>query len=114
MKSNGINIIIAMGHSGIEVGTKVAKSCPLIDVVVGGHSHTMLYTGEQPDIEKVEGPYPTVVTQPSGKKVPVVQTYSYAKYLGILKLVVSIQSVFFQFLPLLLLVRVLKHEKSYR
>lgn len=106
MRSNGINIIIALGHSGIEIGTKVAESCPLVDVVVGGHSHTFLYTGNQPDIEKVEGPYPTVVTQPTGKRVPVVQSYAFAKYLGILKLVVSI-SIYHD-----LLVKVPNHENS--
>ena len=47
---------------------------PLIDVVVGGHTNTFLYTGTPPTQEEVpSGPYPTIVTQPSGRKVPVVQ-----------------------------------------
>lgn len=46
-----------------------------------------MLTGKAPDSEIPEGPYPTMVTQPSGKKVPVVQAYAYTKYLGHLKVV---------------------------
>ena len=59
-------------------------------MVVGGHSHTFLYTGTPPSVEEAEGPYPTYVTQASGKVVPVVQAYCYSKYLGHLKYVLSL------------------------
>lgn len=68
---------------------QIGINCPDIDVVIGGHSNTFLYNGPEPDVEKVEGPYPMVVTQKSGKKVPVAQAYAYTKYLGHLKLNVS-------------------------
>lgn len=68
---------------------EIAKSCPLLDVVVGGHSHSLLYSGQQPDAEVSEGPYPTIVTQSSGKTVPVVQAYAFTKYIGVLRLNVS-------------------------
>jgi 5'-nucleotidase len=45
-----------------------------------------LYSGQAPDSEKPEGDYPIMVTQPGGKKVPVVQAYAYTKYLGYLHL----------------------------
>lgn len=89
MRSVGVKIIIALGHSGYEMDKQIAKNCPLVDVVVGGHTHTFLYSGWQPDIEKIEGPYPTVVIQDNGKKVPVVQAYAFTKYMGILRLKVS-------------------------
>lgn len=89
LKSKGVNIIIALGHSGYDVDRTIARDCPLVDVVIGGHSNTFLYTGDQPDIEPIDGPYPTVITQKSGKKVPVVQAYAYTKYLGELELSVS-------------------------
>lgn len=89
LKSKGVNIIIALGHSGYEVDMDIAKNCPLVDVVIGGHSNTFLYTGTQPDIEKIDGPYPTVIKQNSGKEVPVVQAYAFTKYLGELELSVS-------------------------
>ena len=57
-----------------------------VDIVVGGHTNTFLYTGVAPSNEEPEGPYPTLVEQNSGKKVPVVQAYAYTKYLGHLKL----------------------------
>ena len=35
---------------------------------------------------QILGPYPTIIEQKSGKKVPVVQAYAYTKYLGHLNL----------------------------
>lgn len=90
LQNKNVNIIIALGHSGYEMDKEIAKNCPLVDIVIGGHSNTFLYNGEQPDIEQIQGPYPTVIEQKSGKKVPVIQAYAYTKYLGELKLSVSI------------------------
>ena len=52
-------------------------------MVVGGHSHTLLSNTDP----KAEGPYPTMVDNPDGYKVPVVQAASYSKYLGEIKIV---------------------------
>ncbi|EDW61296.2 protein 5NUC [Drosophila virilis] len=88
LKDQGINIIIALGHSGYHKDQEIARNCPDIDIVIGGHSHTHL-DSNQPVADKddthpeaVRGPYPTTVVQPSGKKVPVVQAYTSTKYLG--------------------------------
>lgn len=89
MDKNGVKVIIALGHSGYILDMDIAKNCPLVDVVVGGHSHSFLYSGNKTHIEQVVGPYPTVITQDSGKRVPVVQAYAYTKYMGELKLKVS-------------------------
>lgn len=89
MDKNGVKVIIALGHSGYILDMEIAKKCPLVDVVVGGHSHSFLYSGNQTHPEQAVGPYPTVVTQASGKRVPVVQAYAYTKYMGELKLKVS-------------------------
>ncbi|CRK95992.1 CLUMA_CG009432, isoform B, partial [Clunio marinus] len=86
LKVEGVNIIIALGHSGYERDKEIAEQCPDIDLVIGGHSHTFLFTGQSPDIEKPLGDFPTWVTQPNGKKVPVVQAYAFTKYLGYLHL----------------------------
>ncbi|KAH8309371.1 hypothetical protein KR059_008758 [Drosophila kikkawai] len=82
LRAQGIKIIIALGHSGYGKDQEIALKCPEVDIVVGGHSHTFLYSGDQPDAEPIIGPYPTVITQKSGKKVPVVQAYAFTKYLG--------------------------------
>ncbi|XP_017486162.1 PREDICTED: protein 5NUC-like [Rhagoletis zephyria] len=86
LKAQGINIIIALGHSGYQRDQEIAAKCPEVDVVIGGHTHSFLYTGTEPDVERSEGPYPTIVKQSSGKEVPVVQAYAYTKYLGKLHL----------------------------
>ena len=49
LKRKGINKFIALGHSGIEVDIEIAKSVPDIDIVIGGHTNTFLYTGWYPD-----------------------------------------------------------------
>lgn len=91
LKKQGVNIIIALGHSGYDIDQEIAKECPLVDVVVGAHSHTLLYSGTPPDPKDIAyGPYPTVVVQKSGKKVPVVQAYAYTKYMGKMELSVSV------------------------
>ena len=41
----GINKIIAVGHAGIDVDKKIAKEVDGVDIVVGGHTNTFLYTG---------------------------------------------------------------------
>nr|CAD7202257.1 unnamed protein product [Timema douglasi] len=87
LKNQGINILIALGHSGFRKDIQIATEVPDIDVVIGGHTNTFLYTGNQPDLEVPESLYPHVVTQSSGRKVPVVQAYAYTKYLGQLDLV---------------------------
>ncbi|KAH8372730.1 hypothetical protein KR009_004049 [Drosophila setifemur] len=78
----GVNIIIALGHSGYITDMDIARHCPDVDIVVGGQSHTFLYSGKAPHKDNPEGPYPTIVTKPDGRKVPVVQAYAYSKYLG--------------------------------
>lgn len=45
LKRQGINKIIAVGHAGIVVDKKIAEQVDGVDVVVGGHSHTFLYSG---------------------------------------------------------------------
>ena len=87
LKGEGVNVLIALGHSGFEVDKEIAAKVPLIDLVVGGHSNTFLYNGDPPSVETPEGPYPFMVEQEaSGKMVPVVQAFAYTKYLGVLRL----------------------------
>ncbi len=83
-----MDILIALGHSGYDRDRAIAAGVPDIDLVVGGHSHSFLHSGEaQPSVEKPEGPYPTLVQQNgTGRTVPVVQAYAYTKYLGKFKM----------------------------
>ncbi|XP_067416836.1 5'-nucleotidase isoform X2 [Emydura macquarii macquarii] len=40
----GVNKIIALGHSGFTVDQKIAQKVRGVDVVIGGHTNTFLYT----------------------------------------------------------------------
>ncbi|MER9305088.1 5'-nucleotidase C-terminal domain-containing protein [Mesorhizobium sp. M0496] len=83
LKGEGVNKIIAVTHIGYRRERDVIAKIPGIDVVVGGHSHSLLSNTDP----KAEGPYPTMVDNPDGYKVPVVQAASYSKYLGEFKVV---------------------------
>ena len=74
----GVDKIILLSHIGYNEDLNVAASLPLIDVIVGGHSHTLLSNTD----EAAAGSYPTMVTNPAGIEVPVVQANQYGKYLG--------------------------------
>ena len=59
-----------------QVDLRMAAEVEEVDLVVGGHSHSFLYTGTPGPamVEEVEGEFPTYVTQPhTGRVVPVVQ-----------------------------------------
>ncbi|KAL2081870.1 hypothetical protein ACEWY4_021688 [Coilia grayii] len=81
----GVNKIIALGHSGFTVDKEIAAKVKGVDVVIGGHTNTFLYTGTPPSTEVPAGPYPYMVKSQDGRQVPVVQAYAFGKYLGHLK-----------------------------
>ncbi|XP_072037104.1 snake venom 5'-nucleotidase-like [Amphiura filiformis] len=86
LTSQGINKIIAVGHSGITKDLEIAAKVKGVDIVVGGHTDTFC---TPPDREVPYGEYPTVVTpdqDPDGT-VLVVTDYTFAKYLGRLDIV---------------------------
>ncbi|KAI5645834.1 calcineurin-like phosphoesterase domain-containing protein [Phthorimaea operculella] len=88
LHQNGVNIIIVLSHCGIEIDREIALHAgPYIDIVVGGHSHTLLYNGEPPENSGFvpRGPYPVVVEQDS-RKVLIVQAAAHTQYLGEIKL----------------------------
>ncbi|XP_071379853.1 5'-nucleotidase-like isoform X2 [Centroberyx affinis] len=85
LETLGYNKIIALGHSGFDVDQDIAKRVRGIDVVIGGHTNTFLYTGSPPSTEVPAGPYPFMVRSNDGRNVPVVQAFAFGKYLGYLK-----------------------------
>ncbi len=83
LQAAGVERVVLLSHSGYEADKRLAAGVDGIDVIVGGHSHTLL-SNTAPN---VAGPYPTLVRSPSGRDVPIVQAGAYGKYLG--RLVVS-------------------------
>ncbi len=80
---NSLNIFIAVGHSGIEKDKEIAAKIEDLDIVVGGHSHTFLFTGAKPpSIEIPEDKYPVVFDHGIKGKTLVVQAFAYGKYIG--------------------------------
>ncbi|CDN49237.1 5'-nucleotidase C-terminal domain-containing protein [Neorhizobium galegae] len=83
LKAQGVDKIIALTHVGYPRDLAIIAKIPDVDVVVGGHTHTLLS-----NVAKgAEGPYPTWSDNPGGYKVPVVQAFQYSKYLGDIKIV---------------------------
>ncbi len=72
LTAEGVNKIIVLSHSGYKVDQAVAAGTTGVDVIVGGHTNTLLG-----DMEGAEGPYPTMVNG-----VAIVSAYAYGKYLG--------------------------------
>ena len=72
LEAEGVDIIIALNHVGLNKDLDIAAAVPAIDVVIGGHSHT--YMSNDDDGTPA---YPTMVDG-----TPVAQAYAYTKYLG--------------------------------
>lgn len=97
LQGQGINIIIAVGHAGYLVDKQMAAEVEGLDIIVGGHSNTFLYTGDAPSNENPVAAYPTVITQANGDSVLVVQDYAYGKYLGVLNMTFNDQGKITQY-----------------
>ncbi|XP_054719341.1 LOW QUALITY PROTEIN: snake venom 5'-nucleotidase-like [Uloborus diversus] len=82
VEEEGLNKIIAVGHAGFTVDQDIARRVPEVDIVVGGHTNTFLYSGEPPSNEETQGPYPLVVERENGSVALVVQDFAFGKFLG--------------------------------
>jgi 5'-nucleotidase/UDP-sugar diphosphatase len=78
LTKQGINKIMLLTHIGLVVDKDLATKLSNVDLIVGGHSHSLLsnaYTG-------AEGVYPIVVKDKDGKNVYIVQAGSSLKFMG--------------------------------
>ncbi|KAI4455141.1 nucleotidase-related [Holotrichia oblita] len=84
LDEEGVFTVIVLSHSGYEVDQRIAANAiPGISVIVGAHSHTLLYTGTPP-LGTAYGRYPTLVNNTKDEPVLIVQASAYTKYLGYL------------------------------
>ena len=83
LKADGINKIILVTHIGLGLDKEVAANTTDIDVIVGGHSHTVISSifKEGGDTE-----YPLQVENADGDPVYIVQAGDRDRYLGRLDL----------------------------
>jgi len=77
----GVDKVILLSHVGFVRDQEIAAAVEGIAAIIGGHSHTLL-SNEVDDTPA----YATIVENPAGKAVPIVQAYAYSKYLGDLTL----------------------------
>ncbi|XP_023287861.1 apyrase [Orussus abietinus] len=83
LKDRGVDIIVVLDHCGLEIDRIIAKKCPDVDLIVGGHSHTFLYSGTPPLNDVPEDEYPVVVQQETtNRTVLIVQASAFTRYLG--------------------------------
>lgn len=84
LAAQGVNKIVLLSHNGYEDDLRLARSVAGLDVVIGGHSHTLL--GERRALAALgltpAGPYPTVVAGPDGGTTLVAQAWKWGEVLG--------------------------------
>ena len=81
LKSNGVNKIILLTHIGLERDQNIARNVDGIDVIVGGHSHTLL--GDHSNLGLGDhGGYAEIITNPNGGKTCIVQAGEKAQAIG--------------------------------
>ena len=82
--TQGINKVIALTHIGYYEDIALAQAVHGLDVIVGGHSHTFIYTPETAPVNSdiPVGPYPTVANGTDGNPILVVTAFQWSRYLG--------------------------------
>ncbi|SDX09773.1 bifunctional metallophosphatase/5'-nucleotidase [Litoreibacter albidus] len=73
LTAEGVNKIVVLSHSGFVVDKIVAANTTGVDVIVGGHSNTLLSNTQ----ERAVDVYPVMVNDTA-----IVQAYAYGKFLG--------------------------------
>lgn len=85
LTEKGVDIIILLSHCGLAVDIELARDYgEYIDIIIGGHTHSLLWNGPSPSNETVEGPYPIFETTTANQrhKVLIVQASAFTKYMG--------------------------------
>ncbi len=81
LTDQGIQIIILLTHIGYDNDLVLGASVTGADIIVGGHSHTLLGDFQKTGLVS-RGPYPTIVQAPDKTDVPVVQAWEHTRMLG--------------------------------
>lgn len=77
LTEDGVNKIILLTHVGLARDRELAETLTGVDLIIGGHSHSLLSN----DDDGAADGYPAMANG-----VPIVQAYAYGKYLGELNL----------------------------
>jgi 5'-nucleotidase len=90
----GVNKIIVLSHVGYQPEKALVRSLRGVDMVVGGHSHTLLGKIKLPE-STIEGggAYPTVVKNADGDTTLVVQAWDWGKVVGQIRVIFDDEGV---------------------
>jgi len=83
LEALGINKIVVLSHQGYEPDKALAAKVDGVDVVIGGHSHTLIGPFQSLGL-KPAGDYPTVVLSPAKEPVLVASAWQWAHSIGVL------------------------------
>lgn len=78
LRALGIDKIILLSHAGLGREREIARTVDGIDIIVGGHTHTLLSN----TVANAEGPYPVVERGPRGAPVLIVTSHEHGRVLG--------------------------------
>jgi 5'-nucleotidase / UDP-sugar diphosphatase len=81
LQSKGVDIIVAITHLGLGRDLTLASNVDGVDVIVGGHSHSMLSNNR----EGAVGSYPIVIISSDDNPVLVISNHQWSKTLGYLE-----------------------------
>lgn len=77
LREQGADLVVAVSHMGLDDDQALARQFPELDLILGGHHHVAI----DPPI--------VVTNEVTGKRIPVVHSGAFAKFVGRLDLVVQ-------------------------
>ncbi|MFQ3587149.1 MAG: bifunctional metallophosphatase/5'-nucleotidase [Fimbriimonadaceae bacterium] len=86
LTAQGIDKVILLSHSGYDLDVRMAPRLRGVDLIVGGHSHTLLGRFDISGFPRPGGEYPTVLRGADGAPILVVQAWQWGILLGRIQL----------------------------
>ncbi len=89
LSQQGVNKVILLSHLGFPADQDLAARVPGIDVIVSGHTDTLMGDPARldPSLGKPAYPYPVVVNAPDGSHTLIVHAFTLGRLVGRLNLV---------------------------
>jgi len=76
LRAQGADIVIVLSHRGMDLDFELARTITGFDLIIGGHHHVAI------------DPPPIITNEVTGKRIPVVHSGAFAKFIGRLDLVI--------------------------
>jgi len=81
LRAQGADIVIVLSHRGMDDDFELARTITGFDLIIGGHHHVAI------------DPPPIITNEVTGKRIPVVHSGAFAKFIGRLDLVIRDGSI---------------------